>query len=243
LTKRRPDVTFEVLNAGVPGYSTRQSLVIEKELLDRFSFDLVTIDSLVCDMELAEREDAEYLRSQARVRVNRLLAKSRLYRLMRGVLLKRDVERLPPLDRLVPRVSLEDYGRNLSAMAGLAKVHNTAAVMILPLPLSAKEIAGMSAPPGNQGNSRKREMHLIFPHNREVLMRMKEIEPRYEETMRRAALTSKVPIVDLPRLCLDNPKRENLYGDYCHPSASGHAFIAGALLRAVEPFVDGKYPR
>jgi len=244
LSEKRPDVTFTVINAGLPGYSTQQSLLLERELLAAHAFDAVVIDNLVCDMELAARQDKEYRRPDSFAWLYRLVGRSTTYRFLRGALLGRDRAGPPPRESLVSRVSLDDYRRNLRDMVQEARAHKARVVMVVPLPYNRELIESMKPPPGpvRPEGRLNREMHLLFPHDREILLRTKALEPSYEEELRRTASSLGAELVDLPLLISGTPPSRSPYRDHCHPSAAGHALIASSLCERLAGVVDERLP-
>jgi lysophospholipase L1-like esterase len=142
LGARLADVTpgraLEIVNGGVPGYSSRQGLTLLERLGPRLSPDVV----IVCfgfndarDMFVTDQEVFDAGRTLASTR--RVLYRSRLYRLLRGWLVR------PPSAAegraVVARVDPERYAANLAAMVGEAR-RLGAEVVILGTPFERRSL-------------------------------------------------------------------------------------------------------
>jgi len=103
----------EVVNAGVPGYSSFQGLVLGRRLVGRLRPDLVVISFGFNDARDLFSSDAEVAKIGAATRgLRKALFHSRLYRLLRAWIVRPNAS----AGRVVARVSPEEYARNLHAL-------------------------------------------------------------------------------------------------------------------------------
>ena len=112
----------EVLNAGVPGYSSAQGLVLARRLLPRLSPDLVVVafgwnDSSVWDGLTDAQQRASMLRRASDTET--LLERSRAYLMIRKLTLQ-VMRGMRGRDSLAPRVPPEEFAGNLAGIAELA---------------------------------------------------------------------------------------------------------------------------
>jgi lysophospholipase L1-like esterase len=122
-------VRYEVINAGVAGYSSHQGLLRFRQEVDRYRPDLVIVSfgwNDAADVG-GGRPDRDYQPSGWRVRVLRVLLKSRLFLvLMRYVAENSSAQ---PQQRAA-RVALIDYLENMERFAALAGKHGASVVFL-----------------------------------------------------------------------------------------------------------------
>ena len=108
LTQEYPDLTVQ--NAGISGYSSFQGLRRVKEILE-FQPDLILFSFGANDAMRVAMSDAEYARRATySLALERLMLKFRVGHLLRAIL---DRPWGGARERVVPRVSLEEYRANL----------------------------------------------------------------------------------------------------------------------------------
>lgn len=121
------DANVEVVNAGVWGYSSWQGLNLFKEIL-RYQPDMVLVSFGGNDAHRVTIPDSQYVRSR-RFYSESWILKLRISQLIIAandiILLKNKRSAI-----LVPRVSLDEYERNLGEMIRLAKEHNVRLVFL-----------------------------------------------------------------------------------------------------------------
>ena len=208
----------EVINAGVPGYSTYQVINLLEMNALAYSPDLVVIGNLWSDNNFDSFVDKEMLTAYASFEgsrsrnIQKTLHHSALYRVINYR--RHALKKLPEVRKVgwmvgrgeqigLRRVALQDYATNLETITRM--VHD-----------QGGEVA-----------------FLILP-NRE------DVEPTttgpvawepYRQVMRDAAERHGTFVIDAPALFIDSAQSaEALFIDEMHPSATGHELIAQALL-------------
>jgi len=207
---RAEAVDVEVLNLGVPGYSSHQGLV-----LLRTEALALRPDVVVCAfgtfndwVPARGRTDAEQydvsLASSLRVvqAFSRLLGRRRAEE---GTAVPGLLDDIDTRDHAGPRrVSPSEFEANLHAMI--------------------EAIRGASAAP----------VLLTSPLPDETLER-NPIALLYAEASRRVARSDDVPIIDGWALFAESPPpHDALFADFCHPSRKGHAVLGAALAETLE---------
>jgi lysophospholipase L1-like esterase len=116
---------FEVVNAGVWGYSSYQGLIRLKEVL-KYRPDMVFVSFGSNDAHPVPVPDKEYGSSVTKLKLEKLLQGSRLGRLLMGASM-----RLTSFgaDDFQHRVSLEDYRENLEEMVRLSRAQGAQLVL------------------------------------------------------------------------------------------------------------------
>ncbi len=234
LLERFPGWRFEVVNMGVPGYSTVQSLRLLEDLGWRYEPDLVLVGNVFSDCNIDAFQDAQALAlvEPENDPVHRALRVSRLYCalwngwagwyasrtgsrnrvLVPGI--PRDTHLLERVDRYIElsRVPLGDYERNLQALHTASTAHG--ANMVL-LPLAQEWDVGLwtvshRPPPGD-------DEHLAWLP--------------YRDAMHRFAHEHELGLVSMPKALAGEAgaDAQRLFVDPVHPSAAGAAVMARAL--------------
>ena len=211
----RPDLSVEVVNAGVPGFTSYQALRWLETEGFALSPDIVVFASAVNDAaparaggmhrfgatrEFTDREFGLALRAQAAGwGITRLL-----WRL--GIHLG-----APPPEAAGPkrRVPLEEYRANLAAFAAQSAAHGATPV-ILAWPFE-RQVRG--EPPIDELEAEAR---------------------RYQEAARETAREQGVLFVDLSRPLAG---RASLFIDVVHLNAAGYGVVAEAVATALEPLL------
>lgn len=204
------DPALEVLNGGVPGYSSWQVLrALETRLLD-LEPDLVVVGALWSDTQGAGTPDAaRFPRSPFG-----WLAKVSVYHFTRewvnhlryGGRPQQVTFGLGPAGEGA-RVPLPDYAANLRTIASTVRgAGGDVAFLVLPC---VKDPAG----------------HGVGDHRDD-----------YRAAMREAARELGAPLVDTPALFVGTHPAD-MFSDEVHPTSAGHAVIADALVTALAPWV------
>jgi len=123
----------------------------------------------------------------------------------------------PPAD--TPRVSAEDYEKNLETIAERITAAGAIAVMGTPLPMS--RYYGLA------------DLPQYKEHGLNYLV------DRYAQIMRDVAARRKLPLIDLHKAFSENPSTEEFLPDGIHPNAQGHAFIAKLYVKVLLPVLKG----
>ncbi len=229
IADEHPGAVIDVLNAGGPGYSTTQSLRLQRELLEGYSFDLVTIYNMGADMAFSVRPDSAYEKGPVAAMGARLLASSALFRRARRVVFAEEDARRFAYERadMPHRVPAEpDYHRQLQAMVEEAMANGARVLLVLPLPLCVEpgcaEMDGRNPP----------------PLSADVIAALQEAEGEYREVMRQVAAETGAPLLDLPAWSETHPDPASLYLDISHPTPEGHRAIAHQMHEAIEPVLE-----
>jgi lysophospholipase L1-like esterase len=204
---------YEVINCGVPGYSSYQGRVMLSEYYPILKPDIVTIcygwnDQWAAGFDIPDKD--QKTPPQFVLDIQNVLSRSYTYRAIKYLLLSRsEKSREYTYNRKSPtyRVSLGDYGKNLEAMIDYCRRRGTKVILI-------------TAPIGDADPAEQNSME--------------EYHQLYNEVVRTLAKEDQVPLVDAARLFKghpefwDNPKEE-----FIHYNAAGAAMIARELARVI----------
>ena len=218
---------FEVINAGVPGYSTEQSMNLLNLRVWDLSPDLLVIGSLWSDNNFDSFVDAELISEHRAFErrwptpIARAAEASAVYRFLDWHLRISEREsavrevgwmlgRAPQGDRR--RVPVNDYADNLQQMTDQAAERGAQVVF-----LGLANHVDLGAP---------------TPGAKAWLL--------YREVMRDTATRNQAPLVNIPEVFAQTDQSADaLFLDEMHPSAMGHSLIAQALSDTLQPWVDG----
>ena len=225
-----PGVRFEVVNLGVPGYSTVQTLRLLDDVGWSYEPDLLIVSNVFSDCNIDVFQDEEALAlvnpDESPVRASRTYctlwnAYARWYStanqernrvLMPG--LPRDTALLEKVDQIVDlsRVPLPRYLDNLEAMRVGAGARGAGMLLA---PLAQEWDVGQWTVPS-----------LPRPTPAQVLPWMP-----YRDAMAAYATTHGIGLVSMPEAFATSPRRNaRLFNDPVHPSIEGAAIMADALL-------------
>ncbi len=211
----------QVINAGIPGYSTYQAINLLQIRLLALAPDVIIVACLWSDNNFDSFVDKELLAAYSsfgsrRARALRsLLERSTLFRLLDYEL--RVLRKLPHVRRVgwligrsettgERRVPIDEYARNLEIIADLT--HDAGAELLFLLLPNEEDIV----PTGAQGAA---------------------WDP-YRLAMRDAARRHGAPLADLPAVFKASAlPKEQLFLDEMHPTARGHHLIADAVQAAL----------
>jgi lysophospholipase L1-like esterase len=209
--QRLPGQTFEVLNAGVPGYSSYQGKIYFDELLP-LKPDIVLImfgwnDHAPAGKGIIDSE--EKMPGTAILDAQNLLSSLKLYQLMRKLLLtateKKEFVRLDEPTG-IRRVPPDQFSQNLTDIVRTARAHNIRPVLIIP-PIAALKI-----------------------YFKETSSSMHTIHAAYEERIRRVGAYERVPVVDLQQAFDQHDDLfDDAYADCTHFNANGHWVAAETI--------------
>lgn len=205
---------FEVINAGVSGYSSYQGLLQLQHRLLPLSPDWVTVYFGWNDHWLAHTmPDSRTISNESAL--YRLLDKVRLGQVVQQALLAAGADQSGG----VYRVSLDEYRRNLQGVVDLCKRHGI-------------KVCLMTAP-WNVGSAG----HAFLTGNGNTVLTLEELQElhaRYNDVVREAAKQNAgVSLIDLERI-FDKAGRPRLFhGDGIHPNEAGYRVIAEQLSKIV----------
>jgi lysophospholipase L1-like esterase len=206
LREANPGRHIEAVVLAVPGYSSHQGLAWLRRDIAALQPDVVTACFGWNDVSLRRVPDSQSMpvgsldatgrrilaRSQALIRVSRWLQKRRGSQTGSG----------PPVER----VSQDEFVANHRAIAGLARGHGAAPVIIGPVYRDAK-----TAP--------------------EEAQRLGS----YRQALAKAMRGADIPYLEIPLLVESNdPATRPLFGERIHPNYAGHRVMAEALIALLD---------
>lgn len=201
---------FEVINAGVSGYSSYQGLALLRERVLELEPDWVTAYFGWNDHWLARTvPDAEVLTNQPAWR--RALEPLRVVQWASRRLYARRTDG-------ALRVSLEEYRANLTALVHTARSHGARAVLL--------------TAPWNVGEAG----HRFLRENGNTDLALPDLHAlhrAYNQAVRDVAAAKDALLVDLARLFASAGKDELFWSDGIHPNGHGYQVVATALARAI----------
>jgi len=194
---------YEVVNAGVAGYSSHQGLLRFQQEVDTYQPDLVIVSFGWNDVAQAVgRSDHEFHPSWLQVTLLRALFKSRFYLVLLENLPLRSAAAIDQTLPEIPRVPLRQYIANMEKFVDLAKEHG-AAVLFLTRP----------------------QRKPVFAPNQ--LSSWREKVPSYNVALRGWAGERGLPLLDVEAL-FDSLGAAYFY-DECHLTKDGHRTLAETL--------------
>jgi lysophospholipase L1-like esterase len=219
LNRARSEPRFDVLNAGVPGFTSFQALGLLEIEGFALSPDAVIFASgfndatsataggwrpFVGDGMLSDTEYAEAIRRSRTLGITWLLWRAGLW--VDGA--RERIEDPPGAKRR--RVSVLEYGANLRAFVDSSRSHGTTPVLVV---WPRRSQIDMS--PGHEKADR--------------------LMARYHDEVRRVARTTSTTVVDLTETLHG---REDLFIDMIHLNAQGYGLVANSVAGAVLADVD-----
>jgi lysophospholipase L1-like esterase len=207
---------FEVINAGVIGYTSFQGLTRLRHEVARWSPDLVTVYFGWNDHWLASgHADRDQRPSMAgSVGLRRAADHSRLYQLV-AMLAQRA---RAPEARTQYRVSLEDYAQNLREMK-----RETDAIGASLWLITAPHALDLGVPP-----------YLVSSGEVADAAGLVSLHDRYNDVVRAVAGDTGAPLIDLDRLFAAMNKPLLFLDDHIHLSGDGRSVAALALLATLK---------
>lgn len=212
LNQNLPQPKYEVIDAGMTGYSTFQGVrFLRREILG-FHPDIIIFSYGWNDMCPSEREDKDQkFPPQWILNLDDALSGSRFYSFLKFEIMSLLKSRKQSQDekKIVYRVSLKDYQENLTRLTRIAQ-DSGIKVFFLSLPIaSAKVFLG----PGKTSKA-----HIANRY--------------YNNALRETTAEIGVPLIDVALLFED---RGDLYDngreEFIHYNSKGHQVIAGAIYR------------
>jgi lysophospholipase L1-like esterase len=204
---------FEVINCGVPGYSTFQGLPMLKEYQPILKPDFVTIcygwnDHWAAGFDIEDKD--QRMPPQFVLDFQNTLSASYAYRSLKYLLLSNyEKQQEYTYNREAPRyrVSLDDYRANLSAMIQFCRDNGIRPILI-------------TSPAGDADPGIENLMEQYHEH--------------YNAAVRAVSASLNVPLVDAARIFEDHPEfYDNPKDDFIHYNKQGAAMIATRLADVV----------
>lgn len=205
LKEKYPLKKIEVLNLGVPGYTSLQGLNYYKYRGEKFHPDIITVCFGANDVSDSSLPDAElsYMSLKYRMQVNPLerFRTLRTFKEFTGMMLPEKK------DKLAARVSKEEYEKNMQEFMEITRERREK-IVIIPSPY---------------------EFQGVYTNNyaRNVRHRM------YSDLLREIARKNNVPFVELPVGLAGDKSGQGLFFDTVHPNEEGCKVIAQKLYEKI----------
>jgi len=203
---------FEVINAGMTGYSTFQGVRFLKREILGLHPDIIIFSYGWNDMCPAEREDKDQrFHPQWVLNLDDFLSRSRFYSFLKFEIMSLLKRKNQSQDekKIVYRVSIKDYQENLKELARIAQGSGIK-VFFLSIPVSSAKVF--------LGPGKTSKPHIANRY--------------YNKALREAASEIGVPLIDVALLFED---RGDLYDngreEFIHYNARGHQVIADAIYQ------------
>jgi lysophospholipase L1-like esterase len=208
LADRFPDRPIDVVNAGVPGYSSQQGFLLLRRIIGKLKPDVVVASFGFNDARDMFASDAEVLAvGRSTLALRRVLHRFRLYRLLRSWFVPAP-RTLPSGRAPVARVSPAEYAANLRALADLSERAGATIIFLAPpFQLPTQHPYG------------PRWFTLAHPL------------ARYRRQMELVGAEVGAELVRVPDLTEESaPENARFFLDAAHPNADGHALVADSLV-------------
>lgn len=212
---------FEIINAGVPGYSSYQGKIyFETELL-KYKPDVVLIMFGWNDERPAGKNISDHEHKappEVVFDLQNMISKLKLYQFMRKFILSTtEKQEMPRLDQLgsKKRVPLNNFLENLRHICHVARQNNIVPVLLIP-PIASVEN--------------------YFPGQTSYFHKLHQ---QYQNEIIKAGKYENVPVIDL-QVPFDehNDLFTDAADDPTHFNAKGQIIAAGAILPVLEPILD-----
>ena len=200
---------YEVLNAGVAGYTSHQGLLRFQQEVGSYTPDIVLVAFGWNDLANAVRPDKSYVPPHpAFVFCERMVLKLRLYWALKQMALSKPSGEN---HQTVARVPIEDYAANLNQFVALGKESKANVVLV--------------TRPHRESNESLRELESNY--RSEV--------PAYNETLLRVCNQKNVQCIDAERyfLELEDP---DIWGDECHFTEKGRIEMGKFVFQQLKRF-------
>lgn len=206
---------YEIINAGIPGYSSHQGRLFLSELLPELDLDVVIIMFGWNDHRVAfggSPDSKIEMPGQVIIGIQNFISRSNLYSLVRGVVLSAtDDGKTVPYDSRegTRRVPPSEFLENLKSMIEMARARGIEPILVAPPVASVRNYFG----------GRKFNIHYLHEH--------------YQAQIRLAALETNTPLVDLQP---EFDKHDDLFlpNDPIHFNSRGHEIVAGLIFEHVQ---------
>ena len=220
----RANLRFEIINAGIPGYTSYQALALLKQTILPLQPDLLIVyfgwnDHAPADRQIPDQENMAQMRGYILKKMahlqNNPLRQLRIYQGLTSILLglqdrARQGTAIPGEKPLVYRVGLREFKMNLIKIVTLAKQHKIPTILITaPYAHSAK-------------TPQKNWQHEIQTHQ------------TYNQATREAAQASGAILLDMARFFRETNPESLLASDGMQPNAAGQRILAQELVKTIK---------
>ena len=230
------DKNIEVLNFGVPGYSSRQGLVLIRDfVIPRYSPDLIIVGYSINDAFLAEIEDKYVINDKNLISsADNFMNNLAIYNALSDIIMKfkGSVEKRESKD-LIQRVSFEDTKKNLDEIASLAKKYKLKIIFLNLFPsenMKFKEF-GSSV---YDVSVRHKELNNFFSDrgydfiDGTTLLKYKLVEVKKNPEIFKSHLDFYIEYFG--NYLFNRDDLYYLYTDKLHPNSLGYEFISEAIF-------------
>ncbi len=212
LNQNLPQPEFEVIDAGMTGYSTFQGVRFLKREILAFHPDIITFSYGWNDMCPSEREDKDQkFPPQWLLNLDDFLSQSRFYSFLKFEIMSllKSRKQTQNEKKIVYRVSLKDYQTNLKELAKIAESAGIK-VFFLSSPVSSAKVF--------LGPGKTSKPHIANKY--------------YNKALKETTSELSLPLMDVALLFED---RGDLYDngreEFIHYNSKGHQVIADAIYR------------
>lgn len=231
-SKGGEEKVYEVINAGVIGYTSYQGLLFLKKEILRLSPDIISVPYVINDIDRDRfyrsngKSDKELKPKDSRLlHLENLLEKSKLFRIWRKIALQTVAVGVKFLGTErnhlgAVRISPQEYENNLNEIIAIAR-QNGVKVVFIKMPVSFF--------PHEELPEKKK--HFQETKDRQLFQCGKDVKV-YNEIIESVAEKNEVPLVDIALAFAEN-KAKNLFITPIHPSASGHKIIAAEVYNTL----------
>jgi lysophospholipase L1-like esterase len=224
LAERYPDQKFEVINCGVPGYSSHQGLVLLKEKILGYNPDIITLsfgwnDIWGAGRGITDRE--QKIMSPFVIWLQNSLAKLQTYRMMKYMILelteKKGIEGFN-FENPSYRVSLEEYRENLMEIQRTATENGIIPIFMTSPAPDARTYFGTGA------RSQLDEFFLIHDEYNKVILNLRD--------------QNRFWVVPLATYFENQPGFfDPTLKDYIHYNQAGHEYVARILAQFMKRYM------
>ncbi|MBN1210986.1 MAG: SGNH/GDSL hydrolase family protein [candidate division Zixibacteria bacterium] len=218
LERQFPDNNCEVINAGIPGYSSHQGKILLKEKLLDLKPDMVLImfgwnDHFAAGKGISDLE--QKMPGRFIIGLQNFFSRFKTYQLMRKIILsaseKQEFVSLGQMEGK-RRVSPQEFYVNLAAIAHLARENNAQPVLLVP-PIACAQ---------TYFNGTLSQLHVIHQ--------------AYQNRIRAVAQKEHIPLIDL-QAEFDRYRDlfTDAYGDPTHFNENGHRLTAETIAGQIMP--------
>lgn len=207
------ETSWEVINAGVSGYTTYQGLYLLRKVGLKYNPDILVIAYGYHDGMLDWAEDKFHMTdNRILVVIRGLLYKSQTYLIVRKQILNIETvhhkvsQNAPSFHRVAP----DDYRNNLEFYIKIAKM-NGMKILFLNMPYS--------------------------PYYDQRMAPSKKHRHIYRQTLKKYSTDPEVGFIDVYKMWINQPRDQlkKLIFDHSHPTVYGHRKIAEMMLNYITP--------
>lgn len=221
---QQDNINANVILASCPGHTTYQGLLIIKESILKFNPDIIIVSyNNDPSKEYKQEKDRAFIHNKFEYCLFKLLYKSDYFLLTQKVISDWKIKLSPVKSKpvLIPRVTLEDYKKNIQEIIKLGEQHN-----FIPI-------------------------FLRMPYNYKTLKNFPELndlftDQRYPSLLTDFCTKNKINFIDFDTLWGGENKDESLFefeGNriaHFHPSKEGHLKMAEALYYKIKGILSNE---